>query len=136
MDRLNIARQKQQSGYNCAQAVACAYSDLFCVDEKTAFRVSEGFGGGMGCMETCGAVTAMVMIAGMKVSDGNMTAPKTKRITCNHAKEMISAFREKNGSIICSELKGITTGVPLRSCIGCVEDAVSIIDALLINDSE
>ena len=44
-----------RSGYNCAQAVACALSGEVGVDEDLCFRLMEGFGLGMGQMhETCG----------------------------------------------------------------------------------
>ena len=37
-------------GYNCAQAVACSFCEEFGIDQETMFRVSEGFGLGMGMM--------------------------------------------------------------------------------------
>lgn len=48
--RIEIALDKHRHGYNCAQAIVCTYCDLFGLDEETAFKVSEGFGGGMGGM--------------------------------------------------------------------------------------
>ena len=132
MDKIEKALQNHKNGYNCAQSVACVYCDLFGFDEKTVFRMSEGFGLGMGCMEACGAVTAMAMVAGMKESDGNMSSPGTKKICYQKSKDMIAKFSEKNGSIICSELKGVKTGNPLRSCGGCIEDAVVIIEESLL----
>lgn len=60
-----------KKGYNCAQAVACAYCDLVGVDEDTMFKMAEGFGAGMGGMEgTCGAVSGAVLLAGMHNSHG------------------------------------------------------------------
>ena len=57
--RVDKVAEKHKSGYNCAQAVACAYCDLIGIDEETMFRLTEGLGLGMGGMEgTCGAVTA------------------------------------------------------------------------------
>lgn len=127
MERIDRALSNHKKGYNCAQAVVCAHCDMFGIDEGTAFRMAEGFGLGMGCMETCGAVTAMAMAAGMKESDGNMAAPGTKKVCYKKAKDMIGKFKAKNGSLICRELKGVDTGKPLRSCEGCIEDAVVII---------
>lgn len=63
--RVDQVAEKHKSGYNCAQAVACAYCDLVGIDEETMFRMTEGLGLGMGGMEgTCGAVTAACVIAG------------------------------------------------------------------------
>ena len=33
-----------EKGYNCAQAVACAYADDLGIDEELLFRLTEGFG--------------------------------------------------------------------------------------------
>ena len=57
-------------GYNCAQAVACSFCEEFGIDQETMFRVSEGFGLGMGMMDMCGAVTGMLMVIGMENSVG------------------------------------------------------------------
>ena len=49
---------RHDKGYNCAQAVACTYCDLFGYKEEDVFRMTEGFGLGMGCMAgTCGALS-------------------------------------------------------------------------------
>ena len=53
-----IAVEKFKKGYNCCQAVACAYCEELGVKEEDMFRITEGFGSGMGGLkDTCGAVT-------------------------------------------------------------------------------
>ena len=74
MDYLESATQNYKSHYNCAQSILCAYSNLLGIDEKTAFKLSEGFGGGMGMKETCGAVTAMFAVLSYLKSDGLLSA--------------------------------------------------------------
>ena len=135
MEAVEKAMQNHKKGYNCAQSVACAFSGAFGIDEGTAFRLAEGFGFGMGAMEACGAVTAIAMVTGMKESDGNLSSPSTKKVCYEKAKRMIEAFKAKNTSIICSELKGAKTGKPLRGCDGCIEDAVIIIEKELLFNS-
>lgn len=120
-----------KKGYNCAQSVACAFADELGMDEKEVFRLMEGFGLGMGCMGTCGAVSGMTAIAGMRSSDGNTEKPGSKKTSYKAAKEMIRRFEEKNTSIICREIKGVDTKKVLRSCDGCVEDAAEIAAAYL-----
>ena len=44
----------------------------------------------------------------------------------------ISEFKEKNGSIVCREIKGVDTGNVLRTCDGCIEDAVALLDKHLL----
>lgn len=131
-ERVNKAAELHKKGYNCAQAVACAYCDMVNADEKEVFRMMEAFGLGMGDMKcTCGAVSAMVALVGMKNSDANLDAPKTKGATYKQVKELTAKFREMNGSVICADLKGIETGKMLRSCPGCIEDACNIVEAYL-----
>jgi len=132
-DRIKKAVEKHQKGFSCSQSVVCSYCDLFGIDEETAYRVSEGFGQGMGHKGTCGAVTAMAILAGMKNSDGNTAQPGgTKKETVPTVKEMSDRFLEKNKSIICAELLGETGGPVLRSCDGCVEDAAKIVEEILL----
>ena len=118
--------------YNCAQAVACAFAKEVNVDMETMFKACEGFGLGMGgACGTCGAVSGAVMLAGFVNSDGDTDAPKTKADTYKLSKEITERFEEKNGSLVCKDLKGIETGKVLRSCPGCIEDAVEIVQEVL-----
>ena len=47
------------------------------------------------------------------------------------SKAVVKEFREKNGSVICKELKGVGTGKILRSCDGCIEDAARLAQQIL-----
>ena len=59
-ERSARAKELFLSGYNCAQSVLIAFSDMTGFDEKTSAMVASGFGGGMGRMrEVCGAVSGM-----------------------------------------------------------------------------
>ena len=131
-DRVKKAVDNHHSGYNCAQAVACAFCDLFGVEEEEAFRMTEAFGFGMGTMGTCGAVSALAALTGMKLSDGNLDKPSSKKQCYKMMKRMTNAFKEKNKSVICAELKGVNGGNVLRSCDGCVEDAARIAAEYLV----
>ena len=91
MDRTEKARELFHNGYNCAQAVVGAYSDLFDVEPELAMRMIEGFGGGMGRMRlTCGAVSAMVALVGMKYSKG--VADDTETLIYGKVRELAGAF--------------------------------------------
>ena len=45
-ERVNRAVQNFEAGYNCAQSVFLAYSDIFELDMETAKKMSVSFGGG------------------------------------------------------------------------------------------
>jgi len=125
-DRTQQAIALHNQGYNCAQAVVCAYHDCFGIDRETAYRVAEGFGFGMGNMEVCGALSGLFLLAGLRYSGGTEQPGKTKSQTYRFNKQVASAFREKNGTILCRELKGVGSGEVRRSCNGCIQDACQL----------
>ena len=128
------AKARHDRGFNCCQAVACTYCDLFGMDEETAFKACEAFGAGMGGMEgTCGAVSGAVFLAGLKNSCGDLEKPVSKGKTYQFSRAITAKFREKNGSLVCRDLKGIETGTPLRSCEGCILDAAALVEELLLD---
>ena len=92
-------------GYNCAQAVAAAFGDLTGLDEKTAAKMASCFGGGMGRMrEVCGAVSGMLMVAGILYGYDDPKATKEKRELYTQVQAMAGQFREELGSIVCRDL--------------------------------
>ena len=133
MNRKEKAVMLHHAGFNCAQSVACAFCDVMGVDPVVTFKLAEPLGFGMGTMGTCGAVSAMSLVTGMKLSDGNLNSPGTKKECYKMMQQLIKAFADKNGSIICREIKGFDTGEVKRSCDGCIEDAVAILDKYLLD---
>lgn len=127
VSRVEKAVELKRNGYNCAMAVACTYCDLLGMDENTARAVTAGLGSGIGgTMEgTCGAVNAAAIMAGLKNRNAErMQAAKDSRFIAGE-------FKKRNGSIICRELKGVGTGVVLRSCDDCVRDAAEFLEQIL-----
>lgn len=123
-----MAAQMHEAGGNCAQAVAFALHDVVAdkIDERALFMAMEGFGLGMGGMEgTCGALSGAVAIAGLKNSGGE-PQPSTKASTYKLSRELLARFAAENQSVRCKDLKGVGTGTVLRSCSGCIDDAVRI----------
>ncbi len=132
MTKKELAIYYHDKGYNCAQAVVCAFSEELGISEEILFKAGEGFGLGMGCMKgTCGAISGAIMAAGFKNSTANLDGPKSKADTYKLSKQIVEAFEVKNGATICGELKGIETGKVLRSCPGCIEDAVDLVSEVL-----
>ena len=66
MDHRYLAADLFMNDSNCAQAVLLAFGDVTGLDPKTAATLSSSFGGGMGRLrEVCGAVSGMLMVAGL-----------------------------------------------------------------------
>lgn len=131
--RVEDAKRRHRNGYNCCQAVVCTYCDLLDMDEKTAFRAGEAYGLGIAKRyETCGSVCGMMMLAGLKNSDGNLEKPASKFATFDLGHAMAEQFEKWNTSCSCSVLRG-TDGKTdrVRSCRGCVADCARIAEDFL-----
>lgn len=107
-ERADRAKQMFLEGYNCCQAVVGAFADLYGFDPVTAMKMAEGFGGGLGRMRlTCGAVNAMAIVAGMKMSHGQPGDLKRRGEVYAVVRQMVEEFKRDNGSIVCAELLGL-----------------------------
>ena len=103
--------ENQFSKFNCAQTVFSLFAEDLGIDEKTALKIASGFGGGMACAETCGAVTGAYMVIGMK--HGHATSnPEDKAHTKNLIKNFNTEFKNAHGSLICKNLTGFYISTP------------------------
>ena len=100
---------------SCAAAVLTSYLDEVGMNEFEAKMAAMPMAGGR--MGKCGAVLAAEEVLKVQAPD--------------KLEQLEKLFEEKNGSIMCNELKGRTGGPMLRSCPGCVEDACVILEQLL-----
>ena len=94
------------SGSNCAQAIVVAFCDVTGLDEAFAAKLSSSFGGGMGRMrEVCGAVSGMLMVAGLLYGyDEPGEKDRNKKEHYKLVQELAGKFREEIGSIVCREI--------------------------------
>ena len=93
------------SGYNCAQAVAVAFTDVTGLTEAQAAKMASAFGGGMGRMrEVCGAVSGMLMVLSFVYGYDTPGDDISKKRLYSQVQELAAKFREENGSIICREI--------------------------------
>lgn len=115
MEKINHAEKAKslfESGYNCCQAVLCAYADELGLDETTALKIASSFGGGMGRLrEVCGAVSGMFMVCGLRDGYTNIDGVNAHEEKMSHyerIQELARKFINENGSIICRELLGLS----------------------------
>ncbi len=104
MDHKIQAAQLFVDGYNCAQAIAVAFSDVTGLTPEMSAKLASSFGGGMGRMrEVCGAVSGMFMVLSML--DGYETPnPAAQKQLYTAVQELAEKFRQQAGSIICREI--------------------------------
>ena len=94
-----------QEGYNCAQAVFCAFADVTGLDLETSARLASSFGGGLGRLrEVCGAVSGAAMVLGMAEGYADPKDGQAKKDHYARVRDFAARFREANGSIVCREL--------------------------------
>ena len=107
-NRVEKAVKLFEAGCSCSQAVFTAFAKDFGIDEENAMKVSVALGGGMGRMrETCGAVSAMALVAGLKYGNTDPADAAAKSKALDAAKMLAEKFKADNGSIVCKELLGL-----------------------------
>lgn len=105
MSRKETAIKLFKEGYNCAQSVLLAFSDLTGLTNEQAALVASSFGAGMGKMrEVCGAVSGMLMAAGLIKGYADPRDPAAKAAHYRLVQQLANDFKDQNGSIICREL--------------------------------
>ena len=103
--KMEKARDLFLSGWNCAQAVAGAFAEEMGMDEKSALRLSSGFGGGMGgTRNVCGAVSGMCMVASQVLGDYDADDNETKKYLYASIQRMYAQFTQQHETISCLEL--------------------------------
>lgn len=133
MTKKELATIKHESGYNCAQAVACSFAEEIGMDESELYRICEGFGGGLGCaLGQCGALSGAVVLAGLKNSDGDIEHPaQTKKATTKLSADMLKIFVDRAGALICKDIKTGNGGAPITSCAECINIGVDAVEEVL-----
>ena len=103
--KIEAARDLFLSGWNCAQAVAGAFAEEMGMDQKTALKMSSGFGGGMGgTRNVCGAVSGMCMVASQVLGDYDADDNEAKKYLYAAIQRMYAAFTQQHETISCLEL--------------------------------
>ena len=93
------------SGYNCAQATVAAFADALSIDKSNLLKLSAGFGAGTsGLREQCGAVSAMIIVAGLAFGQYDANDNDKKKEMYNTVKSMIAKFRDRYETTTCKEL--------------------------------
>ena len=94
------------SGSNCAQAIVVAFCDVTGMEESLAAKFSSSFGGGMGRLrEVCGAVSGMLMVAGLLYGYEDPGEDDcNKKAHYQMVQYLAGRFREEVGSIVCREI--------------------------------
>ena len=108
------ARELFREGYNCSQAVTLAFAEELearGISREMAAGLASSFGGGLGRLrEVCGCVSGMALVCGALEGYTDPKAAAEKQDHYKRIQELVTAFKDENGSYICRELlAGINT---------------------------
>lgn len=109
-ERIEKAVALFKEGYNCSQSVVAAYADLYGFTREQALHMAASFGGGIGRMrETCGAACGMFLLAGLEKCAVEGSDREGKAANYALVQELAARFKEKNGSLRCADLLGLSS---------------------------
>jgi len=143
MSRADDAVSDFNKGFNCAQAVFSVFAPELGMDREKARKVATAFGGGMARNGlTCGAVTGALMVLGLRHGMEMEGKSEAKEATYSRSRHFMQLFRERRGSVSCSELLGCDISTPegmkeagekglfKTVCPRAVRDAVEILETM------
>ena len=105
MNHAEYAAELFVGGYNCAQAVAVAFCDVTGLTPEFSAKMASSFGGGMGRLrEVCGAVSGMLLVAGILYGYDTSNDDVQKKAHYTLVQELAGQFRAQTGSIVCREI--------------------------------
>ena len=105
MDHGLYAAELFLGGYNCAQSIVVAFHKELGLTPRYAAKMASSFGGGMGRMrEVCGAVSGMLMVAGLLYGYDTPGDDVSKKAHYHLVQDLAAQFRAEVGSIVCREI--------------------------------
>ena len=104
MERCKKAVEYHRRGYNCAQSVLAAFTDLIGTPERQLMDLAGGFGGGAGTGELCGAISGAVMVLGLPTPGDPADPVASKKRTMELSKELQKRFSGIFEAVRCQEL--------------------------------
>ena len=131
------------NNFNCTQGVFTTYAIEHGIDEKLALKLATNFGGGARKGELCGAVSGALMVLGLLYGHSESDDLDTKAKAYAMSEEYMNRFIQKNGSVVCRELRGYDLSKPEEKavimeknlfrtlCPEMIRSAVEILDELL-----
>lgn len=119
--------------YNCAEKILYGANQAYGLGlDRTALKVSAGFGGGMGIGLVCGALTGAIMALGVLfVKERAHESTKIKDLT----NELLLTYKKEMGDMNCGPLK-VRYRTPETKCNGVILKAAEILDAIVKREKQ
>ena len=104
--KAEMARHIRESGFNCAQAVLCAFCEDYDLDTETALKMASSLGSGCHHGGQCGASLGAALVIGLKTGkyiEGDDGAKLNNRAA---VREFLAKFEAANSSLLCRDILG------------------------------
>lgn len=119
--------------YNCAETLIRAADEEYNLGmSDESLRLMSGFGGGMGCGDTCGALSSAMAVISTFLVEDKAHATEGFGDKCG---AFCHRFEQQQGSTKCSVIKekNVTED---RRCLKTVEDAYALLEEFLIAEGK
>lgn len=138
------ANELLQQGYHCSQALFGAFANDLGMDLKTAFKISTCFGGGMRQGETCGCITAAMLVLGMALGFYDAQDKEQEIYGNKKTDEFVKRFSQKmDGDVLCRDILGKDISKPegmaairkegliLKKCPRAINISIELLEEML-----
>lgn len=138
------ANELLQQGYHCSQALFGAFANDLGIDLKTAFKISTCFGGGMRQGDTCGCITAAMLVLGMTLGFYDAQDKEQEIYGNKKTDEFVKRFSQKmDGDVSCRDILGKDISKPeglaairkegliLKKCPRAINISIELLEEML-----
>ncbi len=141
MDRVKTAAEYHTQGYNCGQAVACAFADVIGLPVERIAALTGTFGGGFRAGEICGALSGGGLVLGARWPHTEIRDMKAKSLVSKKMMEFERRFLERVPGLRCGEIRDLPPRPEIspaarrlelqKSCDVYIAAAVEILEEML-----
>ena len=114
MERSKLANQYHETGYSCAQSVACVFPEVTKLPIEQLAALCGAFGGGFRADELCGVVSGAAVVIGARWPHSRPEDLAAKDLAAEKMRTFHRAFLDRFPGLACRELKDLPAA-PHRS---------------------
>ena len=111
MERSKLANQYHETGYSCAQSVACVFPEVTKLPIEQLAALCSCFGGGFKAKEICGVISGAAVVLGARWPHKKPEDKAAKELASEKMKQFNRAFLARFPGLTCRDLKDLPPAV-------------------------
>ena len=143
MERSKLANQYHETGYSCAQSVACVFPEVTKLPIEQLAALCGAFGGGFRADELCGVVSGAAVVIGARWPHSRPEDLAAKDLAAEKMQDFHRRFLSRFPSLVCRDLKpqapDFQASDPdlqgLKPCSVYIAAAVEILEEMLAGEA-